>query len=183
MCDLLVRLPQLLPRLSPELLRHLRLHFPRACAGDREDAAQEALLVLVTQARVPGSTLRRAWEVQGEVGVQRFARAVGWRALRGRLRRKGARWTELDACMPCGGARADEHLRGRRSVERLERGLAEVGPRFSPRNPEAMRAAVLDSLGSDEPDARVAARHALRREPLCRARRWLRAQILDGAEA
>lgn len=169
-------LPDLVPALTADLMRHLSIHFPRACKGEREDAVQDALLHLAREAVSPGSLTLRAWDRDGLSGVRRLASVVAWRSIRGQHRRRGRCWIPLEENQG-GGARPDEILVARRAAERLSGILAEAGPRFAARAPDALRAALLESLTDGEPDAVVSSRHGLRREPLCRARRWVQEQI------
>lgn len=169
-------LPELVPALTADLMRYLSIHFPRACQGEREDAAQEALLHLAREAVSPGSLTLQAWERDGAGGVRRLANVVAWRSLRGHYRRMGRSWSPLEESL-IGGARPDDLLVARRAAERLPAILSEAAPRFAARAPDALQAALLESLTGGEPDAVVSARHGLRREPLCRARRWIQEQI------
>lgn len=169
-------LPSLVPCLSSDLRRYLMSSFPNTCHGAIEDATQDALLQLAAQSARADSTACRAWAQDGAAGVRRLAFVVGWRALRGQLRRHGSTWVSLPMALR-GDAAPDDQLIAAQTARRLPAMLDEAGPRFASRAPHALRHALVDSLRDGEPDAIVAARHGLRREPLCRARRWLQEQL------
>lgn len=177
MTSLHEQLPVFLVPLSAELMRHLQRQFPRVCVSLREDAVQEALLHLAHEARSPTSLTQRAWARDGLPGVRRLAVVVAWRAVRGRTRRRGGAWCPLDDTL-VGGAQPDELLIAKRAAGRLDTILKEAGPRFAPRSSAQLNAALLESLDNGERDAVVSSRHGVRREPLCRARRWVREQLV-----
>lgn len=166
----------LLPLMRPRILHFLRRRFPRVCSGLLEDALQDALCQIARDLGDPTSTSELAWARHGADGLRRVSCCYAWRATRGRLRRKGYHWVSTD--LQFGGPpQPDELLIARRAANRLGPVLLLVSRRHAPRAPGALLAALHDSLGGDETDGQIAARHGLRREPLCRARSEARALL------
>lgn len=172
-----VSLPTHLHLLRSELMRHAACCYPTTCAAEREDAVQETLTQLHLRAQDPSSTLCTAWARDGLAGVRRYAFRVVWYLLRGFRRRRGSRWDRLPLELS-GGERPDELLAVQQATQRLAHAVRVAGRRFLPRAPTALEAALAESLCSDAGVSELAAQHGLRREPLSRARSWVRQQTL-----
>lgn len=177
MSDYRAALPHLAQAIAEQLPHPLQRCFPRVSPQEIEDAVQEALLVLTQDAARPDSVSQRAWRKDGAAGVARVARRVAWRAVRGQLRRKG--YGPLPLRDELRGASSTPH--DQLLAERMEAALpaqVETAARlFSTASPQALRAALWQSFEGGMPDLQVAAQHGLRREPLSRARSWLRQRL------
>lgn len=157
------------------LVSGLARRFPGLCAGQVEDAVQNATLSLLRSPR----SLPSAWDRAGPAGVERALVVASWRACLRTLRRGPARH---EIALPHAGEALvledpEALLLSLEAGRRLDELLGSAARRFGGRRPEALRAALRERLGGAGTDGEVASRHGLTRERLNRARCWLAEQL------
>lgn len=159
----------------PRLVRALRRDFPAASAEAIEDAVSEAWLACQQR---PAPFL--AAEARSHRRLYGLFRCVAWRALRGALRRHGARHELADPAFEAYAAPEGQELAAG-FAERLPRLMDEATRSGDPVSQRRLRAALEDKVLSGDTDVEIAARHGVARESLNRAKRRLQRGLWDGA--
>lgn len=160
--------------LGPSIRRSLRKAFPGTCVGRVEDAVQATGLAILERPSHFAEVVARG----GISELKRQLTVVAWRALRGQLRKRGARLEDGDEeqllafAQPAGQELAAELRVGwakavRRAAEAS--GGADI---------EAVEAAINARFWTGQPDTVTAARTGVRREYINRGRIAVERELL-----
>lgn len=159
--------------LVPRLVRGLCRAFPHVCPALVADAVWDAYAAALQRPASFEVALAR-----GPRDLYRLFRKVGWRRLRGHLRRLSTRHEEgRDTLEDFGRVAGQELAAG--FPGRLGALLEEASARYGGERAEALRGALEDRVLSGDPDAEVAARWDLPREYLNRAKRHVQRGLWD----
>ena len=160
--------------LRPSIRRSLRKAFPGSCVGRVEDALQATGLAILER---PGHFA----EVVDRGGISELKRqltVVAWRALRGQLRKRGARLEDGDEEQML----AFPHPPGQELVAELQVGWAKAVRRAAEASGgadiEAVEAAINARFWTGQPDTITAARTGVRREYINRGRLQVERELL-----
>lgn len=161
------------------LQRYLRRCFPTACLSLVEDAVEDAIVDAMVAAMEPSSAFCRALAEDGPAGVRRVLRRAAWCHLRGHFRRSATRHECKPEEMPETVSLSSPYslLLRRELMAQVDELVESAALLHAKRNPEPLRAALVDALISGDPLTHVADRNEVRREPLNYARNWVESQL------
>ena len=166
---------------TPSIERRLRRAFGRACVSHIEDAIGNAFTDALAR---PAPFLAR-WQRHGEAGLVRFFYHVAWRHLRAYFRKKASRCEipsgELLGMMPeIHDTLTPYVIASSRETEAITSCLVEeAAERFGGGRRRSLGAALRERLGGGT-DTEAARAHAVPREYVNRAKRWIGTQLTDG---